>query len=275
MIKISFAGMVIKNPFRNRTRLALSVIGIAIGIATIVALGRVTEGLKVNLEQQLTAGGADFMVMKNTSSESASYTIKENRLQNISKIDGIKQAAGILTSTRQVNGKTIGLIGINSTDLNMLGGKITKGSAYSDDKNEAIMGKLASEKIKKKVGDTITIAGKKYKITGIFETGNKEIDGSAALPLKNVQKMDDNEGKIHFIYVKLENGANVKTVTKSVEKAYPSELTTIASLEDFQRADGGLNTVEAATTAISLLAIVIGGIGIINTMIMSVFERTR
>lgn len=272
---MSFYGLVLKNPFRNKTRLALSVVGIAIGIATIVALGMVTEGLKVSLEEQLKAGGADFVVMKNTSSGSESPAIKQNRVDEIGKISGVKQSAGILTSSRPVGGTQLGLIGIDQKDLNMMGAKITQGKAYSDNKSEMIMGKLAAEKLKKKVGDIITLKGEKYTITGIFETGNKEIDTSAAMPLLEVQKMDENENKVHFIYIKINNNADVKQVAKAVEKKYPGELITIASLEEFQRANDGLSTVETATTAISLLAIIIGGIGIINTMIMSVFERTR
>ena len=272
---MSFFGLVLKNPFRNRTRMVLSVIGIAIGIATIVALGMVTEGLKVSLEEQLKAGGADFVVMKNASSGSASQTIKQNRVDEIAKMNGIKQAAGILTSSRQIGSTQLGLVGLNPKDLNMAGAKITQGNPYSDGKNEMILGKLASEKLKKKVGDTITLNNTKYVVTGIFETGNREIDASAILPLAKLQKMDENEGKVHFLYVKINNNADVNAVTKEIEKAYPGELTTIASLEDFQRANGGLSMVETASTAISLLAIIIGGIGIINTMIMSVFERTR
>jgi putative ABC transport system permease protein len=272
---MSFIKLMAKNPFRNKARLTLAVIGIAIGIATIVALGMVTEGLKVSLEEQLKAGGADFVVMKNTSSESSSYTIKDNRVDEISKINGIKQAAGIYTSSRMVDGNQLGLAGINNKDLNMLGAKITQGNTYADDKNELMLGKLAAEKMKKKVGDTVSLSGNEYKITGIFETGNKELDAIAALPLKKIQVMDENEGKVHFIYVKITSGADLNTVSQSVQNAYPGELTTIASLEDYQRANGGLEMVETASTAISLLAIVIGGIGIINTMIMSVFERTR
>ncbi len=272
---MSFSGLVLKNPFRNKTRMALAVIGIAIGIATIVALGMVTEGLKVSLEEQLKAGGADFVVMKNTSSGSESATIKQNRVDEISKMSGIKQAAGILTSSRMIGETQLGLVGLNQRDLNMMGAKITQGTPYADDKNEIILGKLAAEKLKKKVGDTVILKGDKYVITGIFETGNKEIDTSGVLPLSKLQKMDENENKVHFIYVKVNNNADVKAASKEVEKAYPGELTTIASLEDFQRANDGLSTVETASMAISLLAIVIGGIGIINTMIMSVFERTR
>lgn len=188
---MSFIKLMAKNPFRNRARLALSVIGIAIGIATIVALGMVTDGLKLSVEEQLKTGGADFVVVKNTTSESSSgsETINEKRVDEISKMNGVKQAAGVSTSRMIVSGDQLNLAGVNSKDLNLLGAKITQGKAFSaDDKNELILGKLASDKLKKKAGDTVTLNGNKYTITGIFETGNVNLDSIGALPLKNSKK---------------------------------------------------------------------------------------
>ncbi|WP_287680763.1 ABC transporter permease [Methanobacterium sp.] len=122
---MSFIKLMAKNPFRNKARLALAVIGIAIGIATIVALGMVTDGLKVSIEEQLKTGGADFVVIKNTTSDSStgSYSIKNSRVDEISKMYGVKQAAGVYTSSRMVEGNQLGLAGIYQKDLNMLGVK--------------------------------------------------------------------------------------------------------------------------------------------------------
>ena len=53
---MSFTGLIIKNPFRNRTRAALAIVGIAIGIATIVVLGMITGGLQSATTSTLKSG---------------------------------------------------------------------------------------------------------------------------------------------------------------------------------------------------------------------------
>ena len=54
--------MILKNPFRNKTRSALSIIGIAIGIATIVALGLITAGMEDSVQTSFNQGGAEITV---------------------------------------------------------------------------------------------------------------------------------------------------------------------------------------------------------------------
>jgi putative ABC transport system permease protein len=78
-----------------------------------------------------------------------------------------------------------------------------------------------------------------------------------------------------MIFVKIDNDAQLQDVTDSIENTYSNKLTTIKSVDDFNRVNKGLSSIDTASWAISLLAILIGGIGVINTMVMSVYERTR
>ena len=85
---MSFLGLIVKNPFRNKTRTALAVVGIAIGIATIVALGIITDGLKSSTEETLKAGGADFTVVETNVSDMFLSEIDESYVDKIKRLRG-------------------------------------------------------------------------------------------------------------------------------------------------------------------------------------------
>ncbi|MEN6328969.1 MAG: ABC transporter permease [Methanobacteriaceae archaeon] len=274
---MSFLSLIVKNPFRNKTRAALAVVGIAIGIATIVALGIITDGLKASTEETLKAGGADFTVVEANVSDMFLSKIDQRYADKIKNVSGVDDAVGVLTAVQPVNGNPyFVLIGIQPEKLSLSGIKITSGTQFAaGDEREVIIGKVAAEKLNQTVGNTLTIGKEDYKIVGIFETGDLQQDGGAFISLENLQGLEDEPEKVTMIYVKIKNDAKVEEVTKTVEDRYGENLTTISSLEDLQNVDQGLNTIDTASWAISLLAIVIGGIGVINTMIMSVYERTR
>ncbi|MDI6644739.1 MAG: ABC transporter permease [Methanobacteriaceae archaeon] len=274
---MSFLGLIIKNPFRNKTRTALAVMGIAIGIATIVALGIITDGLKTSTEETLKAGGSDFTIVESNVSDMFFSKIDEEYVDKINKVNGVNDSVGVLIAVQKVGDNPyFVLVGIDPNKLSLSGMKITQGKPFSgEDSKEIIIGKVASEKLNKTIGDIITLKNEDYKITGIFQTGDLQQDGGAFISINNLQEIEDKEGKVTMIYVKIDKDANVDQVTQTIEDEYGSDITTIASLEDLQSVDQGLNTIDTASWAISLLAIVIGGIGVINTMIMSVYERTR
>src|SRR5512136_2720165 len=93
---MSFFSLILKNPFRNKTRTALAIVGIAIGIATIVALGIITDGLKSSTEETLKAGGSDFMVVESGVSDMIFSSIDEKRVDEIKAMNGIQDVVGVL-----------------------------------------------------------------------------------------------------------------------------------------------------------------------------------
>jgi putative ABC transport system permease protein len=208
---------------------------------------------------------------------------------DIKSISGVKDTAGILSVT--VNNDTVSseqsfgsggmtITGIESSKLNFEGISGVNGTIFNDNVNEIIIGKSFAENQNKSVGDTITLFNQTFKITGIYETGNFMTDMGAFMSLTKLQNLTaqnqtTNNTKISNILVKVTDNANVTAVSQAIKDAYPNELSTTTAAEQANRMNSALNVINEASWAISLLAIFIGGVGVINTMIMSVFERTR
>jgi putative ABC transport system permease protein len=285
---MSFLSLMVKNPFRNRTRAALAIVGIAIGIATIVVLGMVTGGLQTATTSTLKAGAAEITVTPVGSSGfgSAGGTLNESLANDLLNISGVSNTAGVIGLNANVTGVSNasssgfgeGLLinGIDSDKLSLEGIDSINGSFYSNgSSNELILGTTAASNLNKTVGSTINIFGTNFTVTGIYQTGNFITDSGGFMALNTLQNLTSNDGKVSDIAVKVADNANVTTVSQSIKNAYPNQLTATTAADQANRINQGLGFINTASFAISLLAIVIGGIGIINVMIMSVFERTR
>ena len=289
---MSFLSLVVKNPFRNKTRSALAIVGIAIGIMVIVALGMVTGGLKTSTQSTLKAGAAEITALQTGSNSFGSGgTLNESLVNDLLSTSGVKDTAGILRATNTSSsaslssnssqssfgpGGSISITGIDAGKLSLVGIDSVNGSAFSNGStDEIIIGKTFAQDQNLTVGDTLNLYGKDFKITGTFETGSFLTDAGIYMPLSTLQNLTSNDNKISAILVKVTDNANVTTVSQNIETSYPNQLTTTTAEATASRINQGLGFIDTASWAISLLAIFIGAVGVINTMIMSVYERTR
>jgi putative ABC transport system permease protein len=291
-MNMSFISLMVKNPFRNRARATLAIVGIAIGIATIVALGMLTSGFTAATTTTLKAGAAEITVTPYVSSGGGTRitfgsgnglggTMNESYVTDLQNISGVQNTAGILSETANVTGVSLmggglSVNGMDSNELSLEGIDSVNGTIYSNgSSNELILGTTAAQSLNKTVGSTINIFGTNFTVTGIYETGNLPTDRGAYMALNTLQNLTSNDGKVSDIAVNVTDNANVTTVSQSIQNAYPNQLTATTAADQANRINQSLGFINTASLAISLLAIVIGGIGIINVMIMSVFERTR
>ena len=292
---MNYLGLILKNPFRNKTRASLAIIGITIGIATIVALGLVTSALQSSTQTTLKAGQAEITVMANGSNNfQSSANLNMTQVANVKNISGVKDATGVLSEQISLNSSSssssssgsgfnqgggpggFSVTGIDSSKLSLVGisESSLNGSIFNNSANEVIIGKTAAQNQNKTIGDNITLYNKTFKIVGIYETGSFMTDGGAYMSLSKLQNLTSNTNKISNIEVKVDDNANVTQVSQAITNTYP-KLATTTALDQANMVNNILNVINNATWAISLLAILIGGIGVINTMIMSVYERTR
>jgi len=292
-----------KNIFRNKSRSFLTIFGIAIGVATVIGLGLLTDGLSASTQSALTAGAADFSVIAKTSSGnggpdggpgggfSSQQLINQTKVNEIAKISGVNSAVGVLrtmtnldNSTNSNSNNTAGnsdframttLIGIDSSSISMDDIVITNGSTYLNEADEVIIGKTASERTNKTVGDSISISNQTFKIVGIYETGNFQDDSGIIMSLENLQNLTNNTGKVSLILVKADNGTGSDELANTIQNSYSNELTTSTSLSGMERMNQGLDIIKSGSWAVSLIAIILGGVIVIITMMKAVSERTR
>lgn len=280
---MNYFKLIMKNPFRNKTRSFLAIVGIAIGIATIVALGLITASLEDSTETTLKDGSAEITVTKiGSSMGSSSGNLNESYVDKLSEIDGVEKTAGLLdttiidtTSDRESSRYGYSLYGAKRDDLDIVGINNVNGSVFDEEKDELIVGKNLADEENYTIGDTIDVYGNEFKITGIYETGSIFYDTAMYTSLERLQNLTDNEGEISSISVKIKKDANLTTVNDNIKDKYNDTLNTITTEEMSQTIDDTLGMINSATTAIEALAIIIGGLGVINTMMMTVFERTR
>ena len=289
---MKFINLILKNIFRNKSRTFLAILGIAIGIAAIVGLGLVTDGLTASTEKTLTAGAADFTLTSASSAggsggqggpdsammsqnSSSGGTINQTRVEDVLKITGVEDAAGALQSSFTINGSQmpVNAIGIDGSKLSLADAVITNGSTYSTG-NEVIIGTTASKTMNKTVGDTLTISNQTFKIVGIYETGNFMEDRGVFMSLSSLQNITNSTGTVSSIMVKANNTQDSDNLINKIETAYP-DLSNTKSMASMGRMNNGLETISTGAWAISLLAVLISGVIVLIIMIKSVVERTR
>ena len=275
---MSFLKFILKNPFRRKNSAILAIVGIAIGIVVIVALGGITYGLVNTFEDTIHAGGADFSISGKETGDSAygTNTIDANWTDKIANVSGVDEAYSIYVVLTSVGDDYMNtLIGIDPNGTALADISMTDGRIMKDNASEAILGKIYADDNDYKVGDNIKIDGEDFEIVGIYETGDQNMAGGVFTSISKVGDLMDDEDSISNIYVKVKKGEDPQTVADRIDKMYGDNITTVTSVMEMTQMADMLNMLQASTWAISLLAIVVGGLGIINTMLMSVFERTR
>jgi putative ABC transport system permease protein len=166
--------------------------------------------------------------------------------------------------------------GWKADSLLFRGIRLLEGRALSQsDTRSALLGRVLALNLGKKTGDPISIAGEPFVVVGVYESDSLFENGGMIVPLVELQKLMGREGYLSGLVVAAEQSGKkeVEALARRIEGAVPGVAAVPA--RDFVQGDNAIRLVRSMAWATSVLAVLLGSLGVLNTMMMTVYERTR
>lgn len=294
----------------HKLRSFLTMLGIIVGVSSIILLVGLVQGLKSDVTAQLSKFGSDTMIIIPTNVQQAGGAVGQEAFmptsgklfdqdfQRVKKIPDISMITEVIIGSTTISYKDQSLdseiYGIDpvafssTTTLEMQSGRFL----MSSDHQSAVVGSTVAGNFRQPVvaNAHIGIDGRVYPVVGVLKpTGDSfsNIDGVVFVPFKEARDMFNESlmpNEISAIYITFKNGTDMQAMNDEVEQIMIDSHRVTKDTEDFgiispsfidKQYTSILDLLSVFLGAIASIALIVGGIGIANTMFMSVLERRR
>jgi ABC-type antimicrobial peptide transport system permease subunit len=272
--------MIFKNLLRRKLRTILTALGVGIGVAAIVGLGALAEGMSAGYDSMISGTKADLVLSQPDSLDITYSTVDESAEAQLLAMPEVSEVSGMLQSfVRAENNPMFFIFGYPVDSFIMDRFQIIRGVGLSDHQahqshgTPIILGSAAAEALDKKVGETLRIQDRPYRIVGIFETGDAFEDGGAVMDLPAAQSLMGKTHKVSLYYIRLKDPSLRSRVEQRAARLWRN--LSISGTKEFADKQMMGDMLQTYIWVIAALAILIGGVGMMNAQLTSVMERTR
>jgi putative ABC transport system permease protein len=287
---------ILRNIFRRKLRAFLTIFGISIGVFSLVVMGAIAEKLTL-----LVDGGVIYYAGKVVVSPDSGITgltnavLSTNLRADLERIDGVQRASGSVYGLLDKNPSSVNFGSVPSfqasdgRERGLETFKVTysQGREISNaDRGKVVIGADLVKKLDAQLGGTVKIRDKKYTVVGIMDKTLTAPDSAVAMSMEDAraivfddlpadQRVATNKDTIISSYaLYLKPGVAPAAVKSRIERHITGVRA--ATPEDFeQQIKQPLEIFTSVIYAIAAISLLVGGLSVINTMTMSVAERTR
>jgi putative ABC transport system permease protein len=267
---MTWATLVSRNLLRRPVRTLLTAAGVALGVGLIVALLSIAAGVRQTAQDLIHIGRADFGLFQSGVSDLTRSLLPSGLERQVAADPRVAETARLFllvtTIDRQESSLLIGLAPdeFPAQRLTMIEGRRGTG---------ALLGDAFAAQRHLSAGDPIEIAGHMFRVDGVFHSGDAFEDNGVVLPLSVVQRLAKRPGQVTTIGVTVKLGQRPRPVADRLAKRFG--ISAIAEPGQAVKVDTSSRLILEVGWVISALALIVGGIGVTNTMAMSVNERVR
>ena len=270
-----FLKLIATNLLRHRIRSLISVAGIAFSVAAMMTVVSILQGA-IGMFSNILSNDSQIIVFERDVSDLFFSSVPAQAATEIAGWPMVEHANAVLFGVVSSAGHPIiTCFGVEPTDA-----RIEKASWLAGDRgsfarnpDDVALGERAAQFLHASVGATVQLGHASFRVMGIVKTSNGFEDGGVFMPLAAAQNFFHKEGTSSVVTVKLRNRDQAAAFARMVQSRHPD----LIALDDteFARSYSQFKILKATAWAVGGCGLLLGGLGVANTMIMSVFTRIR
>lgn len=283
--------LIIRSMTQRKMRTGLTIFGIALGIFAVVVMGGMSEHMTLFIDKSLKLVGSNIQVEPDGTFGGIG-TLDESKIRQVKRVPGVTDAYGILITSLDPESGGGGFTGGDMVfgvdpEQQMKDAKLTSGRyLIPGDGYKAVVGSSIARKFNLKVGDELEMKSKRLQrtssitetrnvsVVGILEYTGSFFDTSVQIPLDRAQKFYKMENTVSLIYAKYAPGSDSTEIARRIELSVEN-VKSKSPEQNRKEIEGQLVIFSLITISAAVLAAIIGGLSVMNTMLMSVSERTK
>lgn len=257
---------------RHPLRTGLTALGTALGIATIVALLAVAGGAQRSAGRFLDLGASDLGLFQKDAADPTTSVLPTSIIPRLRAAPGVAAATPMILLVQEVKHAPGAIVfGANAGSFVTNRYVFIRGHMFSTP-HQVVVGDQLARSMHLRVGQKLAVARHSFRITGIYHLGVAQQDEGAVIPLAAAQAIAGKPGEATTVAIKLSAATKVAQAKRMIAHRFPGILV-ISTGDEATRAGANGILLAKASMVIAVLALLIGGIGVMNTMLMSVVER--
>jgi len=270
-----FLSLVFTNLRRHRLRASIGVAGIAFGVAAMLTILAIVNGA-IGMFERILATDSHYLVFEKNVSDLFFSSVPDEDAVAMARLPMVESAHPLLFGVVSAPGfPVITCFGLDPSDPRLVRADWRSGSRadFGERENEIFLGSRSAEFLGARMGGEITVGPATFRVGGIFKTENGFEDGGVFLPMAAAQTFFHKPGVSSVVAVKLGDRSRGAEFKRAVEAAHPR----LIALEnrEFNQSYNSFRILKMTAWAVGMCAFLLGGLGVANTMLLSVFSRIR
>ena len=270
-----FLKLIVTNLLRHRVRSLISIAGVAFSVAAMITVVSILQGA-IGMFSNILSNDSQIIVFERDVSDLFFSNVPVSAAGEIASWPIVAHANPVLFGVVASAGHPIiTCFGVDASDARIQKATWLQGErgAFAQKPNEVVLGSRAAQFLSARVGENVQLGHSTFRVMGVVKTENGFENGGVFMPLTTAQSFFHKEGTSSVATVKLRRRNDAAAFKRMVEARYP-DLTALEDTE-FTRSYSQFRILKATAWAVGGCGLLLGGLGVANTMIMSVFTRIR